>query len=75
MMATEGRSIAARLRALRASAGLTQQELAGKAGLSMSVVTQIERGVIPDPRISTLRALAQALNITVGELVDTPLEG
>jgi transcriptional regulator with XRE-family HTH domain len=57
-----------RLRELRTAAGLTQQTLAVKAGLSVSVVAHIESGRIPDPRLSTLRALAKALGASLDEL-------
>jgi transcriptional regulator with XRE-family HTH domain len=66
--------LAKRLRELREKAGWTQQQLAMAAGLSLSLVTRIEQGAREDPRLSTLRALADALGIGVGELVDT-LEG
>jgi transcriptional regulator with XRE-family HTH domain len=58
-----------RVRELRKAAGLTQQALATKAGLSVSVVQHIERGAIPDPRSSTAKALARALGATVDELL------
>jgi transcriptional regulator with XRE-family HTH domain len=57
-----------RVRQLRKAAGLTQQTLAVKAGLSMSAVVQIESGRIPDPRVSTLKALAVALGVSLDEL-------
>jgi transcriptional regulator with XRE-family HTH domain len=56
------------LKRLRAAAGLTQQQLAVAAGLSVSVVAHIERGHIPDPRASTLRALARSLGCTLDDL-------
>jgi transcriptional regulator with XRE-family HTH domain len=58
-----------RLKRLRTAAGLTQQALATKAGLSMSAIIHIEKGRIPDPRGSTLKALAGALGVTVDELL------
>ena len=61
-----------RLKELRALAGLTQQELATKAGLSISGVVQVELGKIPDPRVSTLAALARALGCTVDDLLGGP---
>ena len=69
-----------RLKRLRTAAGLTQQALATKAGLSMSAVIHIEKGRIPDPRGSTLKALAGALGVTVDELLSDepeapPVEG
>jgi transcriptional regulator with XRE-family HTH domain len=57
-----------RLRELRTAAGLTQQELAVKAGLSMSAVAHLEGGRIPDPRLSTLKALARALGVSLDDL-------
>jgi transcriptional regulator with XRE-family HTH domain len=57
-----------RLQGLREAAGLSQQELAFRAGLSVSVVCQIEQGRKKDPKLSTLVALALALDRTIGEL-------
>ncbi|HEX5270530.1 MAG TPA: helix-turn-helix transcriptional regulator, partial [Gemmataceae bacterium] len=57
-----------RLKQLRMAAGLTQQALAMRAGLSISAVVQIELGRIPDPRGSTLKALARAIGTTVDHL-------
>jgi transcriptional regulator with XRE-family HTH domain len=68
----ERKSLADRLEQLRKAAGLNQQELADKAGLSMSVVSQIERGKKLDPRVSTIEALADALGVSVDELLGRP---
>jgi transcriptional regulator with XRE-family HTH domain len=57
-----------RLRRLREAAGLTQQELANQAGLSISAVTQTESGQKKDPRLSTVLALARVLGVTLDEL-------
>src|SRR5262245_1398593 len=70
-------SFSRRLKELRENAGLTQQGLATRAGLSMSLITQMEQGVKADPRLSTLLALSQALGVEVGAFVvpgDTPAE-
>jgi transcriptional regulator with XRE-family HTH domain len=56
-----------RVRRLRVRAGLTQQALAVAAGLSVSAVAQIEAGKTPDPRLSTLRAMAGALGVSIDE--------
>jgi transcriptional regulator with XRE-family HTH domain len=61
--------IRARLKQLRHAAGISQQELASRAGLSVSVVCQIEQGRRTDPRISTLKAVADALGVSVAVLV------
>jgi len=60
--------LAARLKELRLAAGMSQQSLAVAAGLSVSLVSQIEQGSRSDPRISTTTALARALGITLDEL-------
>jgi transcriptional regulator with XRE-family HTH domain len=57
-----------RLKRLRKAAELTQQALATAAGVSISVVVQIESGKIPNPRINTLRALAKALGVGLLDL-------
>jgi transcriptional regulator with XRE-family HTH domain len=61
--------IARQLKALREVAGMSQQSLAVSAGLSVSLVSQIERGSRVDPRISTITALATALGVSLDELV------
>jgi DNA-binding XRE family transcriptional regulator len=54
--------------AWRQAAGLTQGALAERAGLRLSTVSDIERGKI-DPRLSTLRALADALGTDIDDIV------
>jgi transcriptional regulator with XRE-family HTH domain len=57
-----------RLKALREAAGLSQQEVATRAGISLSVVFQLEQGKRKDPKLSTLVALAEGLSMDVGRL-------
>jgi transcriptional regulator with XRE-family HTH domain len=59
-----------RVKQLRAAAGMSLQQLATKAGLSMSGVVQIETGTIPDPRLSTVKALARALGVSLDVLAE-----
>ncbi|PLS84609.1 MAG: hypothetical protein CYG60_17030, partial [Actinobacteria bacterium] len=54
---------AERLRDLRRAAGLTQEELASRAGLSPGAVGTLERGVRSRPYPHTVRALADALGV------------
>ncbi len=49
------------LRSYRVRAGLTQAELAERAGLSERGVSNLERGVRTSPRAETIRMLADAL--------------
>lgn len=58
------------LRELREKAGLSQQGLASRAGLSISIVSQLERDVGGDPRISTLRKLAKVFAVPMHDLID-----
>lgn len=56
----------------RKKAGLTQQELCQKAGLSYSTLAKIERGAIKAPSIFTIQSIAGALNTSLTELVGEP---
>ena len=52
---------------LRKELGITQEELAFRAGISPSYMSAIERG-ITDTTISTAKRLAKALDISIAEL-------
>lgn len=54
---------AALLRAHRGAAGLTQEELAARAGLSTEAISTLERGSRRAPRASTVESLATALKL------------
>ena len=58
-----------RLQQARKNAGLTQQQLCGKADLSYSTLAKIERGAIKSPSIFTVRQVAIALNISVDDIL------
>ena len=51
------------LRALREQAGMTQEELAERAGLTSHAISALERGVRTRPYPHTIRSLAQALEL------------
>ena len=51
--------------------GLKQGDLARRAGISVSTLNNIERGVQTDPKISTLRAIQHALEQEGIEFVDS----
>jgi transcriptional regulator with XRE-family HTH domain len=61
--------IGARVRAARKDAGLTQEGVARRSGLTLKHIGGVERGAVQDPHYSTLAALAHALGTTVAELV------
>ena len=60
-------STGARLRVARQARGLSQQQLAGMAGVSRQAVSAVESGQ-SDPSLRVALALAQALGMTVDEL-------
>lgn len=53
-----------RIRSLRTSLGMNQEELAFKAGISAAHLGQIERG-LKSPTITTIQKIAAALNVTL----------
>src|SRR5215472_13238912 len=57
-------SFAGLLRELRATAGLTHEELAEAAGVSYRTISDLERGINLTPRKETARLLADALCLT-----------
>lgn len=57
-----------RLRAVRIQRGLSQSELAKRAGLAQSAISQFERG-LDTPRLQTLSRLAVSLGISAVLLI------
>ncbi|WP_275001244.1 helix-turn-helix domain-containing protein [Promicromonospora iranensis] len=58
----------ARVAALRKERKLSQKDLGAELGRSESWVSQVERGVLPVDRLSTLQTLADALEVSVLDL-------
>src|SRR5215471_7183598 len=63
--------IAASIRSERERAGLSLSELARRAGIAKSTLSQLESGA-GNPSIETLWALAVALDVPFSRLVDPP---
>jgi transcriptional regulator with XRE-family HTH domain len=61
-----------KLRRLRFGRYWIQKELAQEAGLHKETVRRIEAGQDITPRLSTLLALANALDVEPGELLEDP---
>jgi transcriptional regulator with XRE-family HTH domain len=61
--------VAARIKALRQRRGMTQEELAEKAGIGRSYLARLETAR-QDPTLSTLEKLAKALGVKVAKLVE-----
>jgi len=61
-----------RLEQVRKAAGLTQVQLAAAAHLSLTTISDIERGAMTNPRYHTLEAIARVLNRPVTDLLADP---
>jgi transcriptional regulator with XRE-family HTH domain len=59
-----------RLRDLRKRSLLTQEQLAERSGIGVATIIRVERNQV-EPRGSTIRKLAEALNVEPEELVKT----
>lgn len=57
------------LQSARMAAGLTQQELCQKAGISYSTLAKIERGAIKAPSVFTIQRLADVLGTSLDQLM------
>jgi transcriptional regulator with XRE-family HTH domain len=64
-------SLGSRIREIRESHGLTQEELASKTGISIKHLSVLERG-LKEPRLSTFLSIAEALGTTPDELLTSP---
>jgi len=69
------KALGKRLQLARRRAGLTQQELCQKAGLSYSTLAKIERGAIKSPSVFTVAAIAGATNTVIEDLLNLQPQG
>ena len=63
-----------RITALRKMEGISQQELADRAGLTRQHIGRIEKGELPNVANVTIQQIAEAMGMTV-DIVDPRLEG
>jgi tetratricopeptide (TPR) repeat protein/transcriptional regulator with XRE-family HTH domain len=61
-------NLGAVLRRRRSEAGVTQEELAERCGLSVRAISDIERGVTGKPRRASVELIADALGLTSADL-------
>ena len=66
--------IGERIRLIRESKGISEQNLAAICNFEKANLSRIEAGRT-NPTISTLYKISQALEITISELVDVEIEG
>ena len=70
--------LAEQVRELRVQAGMTQAELAARAGVTVETVARLERvlrgrsSANSNPSLETLARLSQALGVEVAELLSMP---
>jgi transcriptional regulator with XRE-family HTH domain len=62
-------NIGSRVKEKRRGLKLSQEELARRAGVTLNAISQLERGISRDPHYSTLAGIAEALEISVAELI------
>lgn len=74
-IALDEKTLGKHLQRARQSAGLTQQAMCQKAGLSYSTLAKIERGAIKAPSIFTVKQIADVLDMSLDELVGSALGG
>ena len=68
----EGISVGVRVREARKRRGLTQQDLAASSGVSLSLITKLEREEYGSARLETIRKLAVALGVPTSALAAGP---
>lgn len=68
-MGVDEKTLGKRLQQARRQAGLTQEELCQKTGLSYSTLAKIERGAIKSPSIFTVASIAQITGASFEQLL------
>jgi len=68
-MSKEMSTIAKNIRKYRAKLGISQDKLSKLAGITLHTITKIESGATPDPRIETVKKIADALGVSIDDLM------
>ena len=63
-------TLSKRIQEARSYEGITAREAAEKAGMHPVMWSDVERGKNANPTLRTLRRIAAALGVAVGDLVD-----
>ena len=69
-MVTEAEPLGERIKVARRYAGLTQEELADRAGVNVDTIRKLEQGRRQGARMATVNALARALGVPTITLVE-----
>jgi transcriptional regulator with XRE-family HTH domain len=68
-MSKELSIIAKNIKKYREKKGISQDKLSKLAGITLHTITKIESGATPDPRIETVKKIADALGVSVDDLL------
>ena len=67
---SQGKMYLKNLAKLRKQKGWSQEKLAVESGVSYNTIIKLERGGIKNPKIETVVKLADALKVSIDELID-----
>lgn len=67
------KKIGDKIQAIRQEKSLTLAELADKSQLSKGLLSKIENNINTNPSLETLNAIAESLNITIGDIIGEDL--
>lgn len=65
----KSRKIAENLKRFKKDKNFSQSDLCKKTGLAYHTIAKIENGATPDPRISSLKKIAEALGVTIDDFL------
>ena len=69
MVKSKKNNIAKTVKRLRKKMGISQEKLARLADVSNNTIINIEAGKQGNPTIETLKKIAKALNVSIGDLI------
>lgn len=61
--------IAKNVKRLKKEKGLSKSDLVRETGLDYHTIAKIESGKTPDPRISTIKKIADVFNVSIEDLI------
>ena len=68
-MSKQESKIGKNIRKYRKKIGISQDVLSKRANLAFHTIAKIETGSTPDPRIETVKKIADALGVTIDNLI------
>ncbi len=66
---TSGKTISENIKRHRAKLGLTQDDLAKKADIKYTTLTKVESGAVNKPSVQTMAQIAEALGVSIEDLI------